>query len=158
MLSDEEYAQVQDSELCGAIKNILDEDDSFYRIDVVGNGTENKNNLNRIMDIRQDITSIYSSSYNACYQEFRKNIFQLNEPFRNHMMQSATDNPVFLQFMGIKYLAAKHAPAGYRLLEKGENFNLYENPSVAPVWYVTDQVMEEKEYVSDSKRNLRYLT
>lgn len=146
MLSDEEYAQVQDSELCGAIKNILDEDDSFYRMDVVGNGTENKNNLNRIMDIRQDITSIYSSSYNACYQEFRKNIFQLNEPFRNHMMQSATDNPVFLQFMGIKYLAAKHAPAGYRLLEKGENFNLYENPSVAPVWYVTDQVMEEKEY------------
>ncbi|MGN1140874.1 MAG: YfhO family protein [Oliverpabstia sp.] len=147
MLSDEEYAQVQDSELCGAIKNVLDKDDSLYRMDVVGNGTENKNNLNRIMDIRQDITSIYSSSYNACYQEFRKNTFQLNESFRNHMMQSATDNPIFLQFMGVKYLAARQAPAGYHLLEKGEDFNLYENPAVAPVWYVTDQVVGEKEYV-----------
>lgn len=146
MLSEKEYAQVQDSEVSDLLIKALDEDDSFYRMDVVGNGTENKNNLNRIMDIRQNITSVYSSSYNGCYQEFRKNIFQLNQPFRNHMMQSATDNPVFLQFMGVKYLAARQAPAGYCLLKKGEKFNLYVNQSASPVWYVTDQVMEEKEY------------
>lgn len=146
MLSEEEYAQVQDSEVSDLLLKALEEDDSFYRMDVVGNGTENKNNLNRIMDIRQNITSVYSSSYNGCYQEFRKNIFQLNQPFRNHMMQSATDHPVFLRFMGVKYLAARQAPAGYCLLEKGKKFNLYVNRSVAPVWYVTDQVMEEKEY------------
>lgn len=148
MISEEEYAKIRDTDLEDAVERILRKDASFYRMDVVGNGTENKNNMNRVLDIRQRITSLYSSAYNADYQKFRKDIFKLNEPFRNHLMQSATDNPCFLQFMGVKYLAAKRAPSGYNCLEKGENFNIYKNESAAPVMYVTNQVMKESEYLS----------
>lgn len=146
MLSTGEYAKIQDKELADAVEQIQNEDTSFYRMDVVGNGTENKNNLNRVFDIRQNITSIYSSAYNACYEQFRKDIFKINEPFRNHMMQSATDQPCFLQLMGVKYLAAKQAPDGYELLKTGKNFNIYKNESAAPIAYVTDQIMGENEY------------
>lgn len=146
MLSREEYKKIEDSGIADDAKQIFGEDNSFYRFDVVGNGTENKNNLNRIVDIRQDITSIYSSAYNADYQQFRKETFKLNEPFRNYMMQSATDHPVFLHLMGVKYIAAKKAPEGYRLLKEGDNFNIYINESAAPLAYVTNQVMGENEY------------
>lgn len=146
MISREDYEQIQDSELADSIRQVLEEDSSLYRLDVVGNGTENKNNLNRIFQIGQNITSVYSSAYNDDYRRFRNDIFKLNVPFRNYMMQSASDNPFFLRFMGVKYLAARRAPEGYRLLREGGNYNIYGSESAAPAVYVTDQVMGEQEY------------
>ncbi|NCC43645.1 MAG: hypothetical protein EOM18_08700 [Clostridia bacterium] len=87
ILSREEYESITDETKTQAISDILEEDPSLYRLDMVGDGAENKANINRIFDARQRITSVYSSVSNNDYNEFRKNIFRLNEPLRNNMMQ-----------------------------------------------------------------------
>ncbi len=143
MVPTEEYKNVVDIQKNNALKNILERDNSFYRMEVVSDGMTNHNNVNRLADIRQNITSMYSSCYNKEYWSFRKDTYALNEPFRNNMMQSATDNPCFLQFMGVKYLLHQGNAAGYK--PTGEN-NILTNPSAAPILYVTNQVISEKQY------------
>ena len=38
-------------------------------------------------------SSVYSSSYNSDYMTFRRKTFQLDETFRNYLMQGASANP-----------------------------------------------------------------
>jgi uncharacterized membrane protein YfhO len=141
-----EYDAITDETKAEAVTGILDGDNGLYRMDQVGNGSENKANINRIFDIRQNLTSVYSSASNQNYNNFRTGIFELNEPFRNNMMQSPTDNPCFLQFMGVKYLMGKSAPDGYQLYKEYENYNIYKNDSTAPLIYASSQVIGENEY------------
>lgn len=143
MISREEYQTVVDSSKIELIKKVLREDTSYYRMEEVSDGTTNHNNVNRIADIRQNITSMYSSCYNKEYWNFRNNTYALNEPFRNNMMQSVTDNPCFLQLMGVKYLLSEKEVAGY---ESVKNMQVLKNSSVAPILYVTNQIMGEEQY------------
>lgn len=83
--------------------------------------------------MEQYISSIYSSSYNAAYQKFRTETFLVEQPFRNILMQSVTENPIYQRLMGVKY----------RISETGE---VSENESVLPVIYATDRMLSEKEY------------
>ena len=145
MISGEKYqAMTEKNEADGSkIKASLEQDSSFYRMERYADGSSNHNNINRLEDIHQNITSLYSSCYNKDYMEFRRNTFALNEPFRNNMMQSVTNNPCFLQFMGVKYFLAKKQTAGYTTTEtKG----LWKNEMAAPVFYVTNQVIGEDAY------------
>lgn len=102
--------------------------------------------INRIEDSRQWITSMYSSVYNEEYYKFRRETYDINEHFRNNMMQAVSDNPLFLQLMGVKYVIGNHPLAGYELLEEGENGNLYVNSHAAPIGYVTNEVVSKKNY------------
>ena len=88
-----------------AVKEALKDDDGYYRTEQMGSDDENAADLNRIWDVDQNITSIYSSAYNPDYQTFRQKTFRLEEPFRNGMMQSVSKNPVFQRMMecGISY-------------------------------------------------------
>lgn len=145
MVSGEEYqAMMEKNKAEGKrIKNCLGQDSSFYRMERYEDGLTNHNNINRLEDIRQNITSLYSSCYNVDYMEFRRSTFALNEPFRNNMMQSVTNNPCFLQLMGVKYFLTEEQPAGYTAAEtKG----LWENEMTAPIFYVTSQVIGEDAY------------
>ena len=63
---------------------------------------ENAANLNRVWNTDQYISSIYSSSYNKAYQNFRKDTFGLEQPYRNFLMQSEESNPIYARFMGRK--------------------------------------------------------
>lgn len=146
MLSEERYEAVQAEKKSIYLEQIFEEDASLYRIDQLGTGQENHDNINRILDIRQNITSLYSSSYNTAYREFRNHTFGLNEPLRNDMMQAATDNPCFLTFMGVKYILAKNPVQGYSKIEGTDSWAIYCNPLAAPVLYATNQVIGESEY------------
>lgn len=148
MIPTEAYKETRERQEEPAVSRILEEDTDWYRFDQVGNGTENKEDINRISDIRQNITSLYSSGYNGIYQQFRNRIFQLNEPFRNNMMQSAADNPCFLQLMGVRYLRASKAPDGYAYYAACENSEnaIYKNENAAPVIYATDQIIGKTSY------------
>lgn len=139
MLTRETYDSLHDSRLEQQVSGILDADRDFYRLETCFDDQQNHNNINRLMDIGQNITSLYSSCYNQQYLTFRKNIFHINEPFRNNMMQSVTDNPCFTQFMGIKYRITdqKQADTGREVIR---------NDQAAPVWYVTDQVVSQEAY------------
>ncbi len=59
-----------------AVDKAITSDGGFYRVEQVGNEEKNAENLNCVWNSEQYITSLYSSSYNADYQNFRKNDFR----------------------------------------------------------------------------------
>ena len=129
-----------------AVKEALKDDDGYYRTEQVGSDDENAADLNRIWDVDQNITSIYSSAYNPDYQTFRQKTFGLEEPFRNGMMQSVSKNPVFQRMMGVRYIVSDSDVPGYTLVKKCGTTGIYQNKDAAPVMYATDHVMTEEEY------------
>lgn len=129
-----------------AVKEALKDDDGYYRTEQAGSDDENAADLNRIWDVDQNITSIYSSAYNPDYQTFRQKTFGLEEPFRNGMMQSVSKNPVFQRMMGVRYIVSDSDVPGYTLVKKCGTTGIYQNKDAAPVMYATDRVMTEGEY------------
>lgn len=129
------YKKITAQSTAETITDIQNEGEGLYRTEQYGSPDENAANLNRIHTDSQWITSIYSSLYNKYYMDFRVKTFGLNQPFRNCLMQSATANPVFLNFMGVKYIVDSDA-----------NTHITENP--APVFYATSQYMTEASYRS----------
>lgn len=149
MLDTTFYKQVTDSKIADAVQTATAEakkDGGFYRTVQLGNDDENAANLNRVWNTDQYISSIYSSSYNKAYQNFRKDTFGLEQPYRNFLMQSEESNPIYARFMGEKYIVTKAKMKGIRLLGVSGEWKIYENESAAPIIYGTSQVMSEKDY------------
>ena len=140
------YRDVTGEQNRQAVKEALKDDDGYYRTEQMGSDDENAANLNRIWDVDQNITSIYSSAYNPDYQTFRQKTFGLEEPFRNGMMQSVSKNPVFQRMMGVRYIVSDSDVPGYTLVKKCGTTGIYQNKDAAPVMYATDCVMTEEEY------------
>ena len=139
------YRDVTGEQNRQAVKEAL-KDDGYYRTEQKGSDDENAADLNRIWDVEQNITSIYSSAYNPDYHTFRQKTFGLEEPFRNGMMQSVSKNPVFQRMMGVRYIVSDSAVPGYTLVKKCGTTGIYQNKDAAPVMYATDRVMTEEEY------------
>lgn len=140
------YRDVVEEQNRQAVKETLKDDDGYYRTEQMGSDDENAADLNRIWDVDQNITSIYSSAYNPDYQTFRQKTFGLEEPFRNGMMQSVSKNPVFQRMMGVRYIVSDSDVPGYTLVKKCGTTGIYQNKDAAPVMYATDRVMTEEEY------------
>lgn len=140
------YWDVVEEQNRQAVKEALKDDDGYYRTEQMGSDDENAADLNRIWDVDQNITSIYSSAYNPDYQTFRQKTFGLEEPFRNGMMQSVSKNPVFQRMMGVRYIVSDSDVPGYTLVKKCGTTGIYQNKDAAPVMYATDRVMTEEEY------------
>ena len=140
------YRDVTGEQNRQAIKEALKDDAGYYRTEQMGSDDENAADLNRIWDVDQNITSIYSSAYNPDYQTFRQKTFRLEEPFRNGMMQSVSKNPVFQRMMGVRYIVSDSDVPGYTLVKKCGTTGIYQNKDAAPVMYATDRVMTEEEY------------
>lgn len=133
MLEPSFYRAVTDVSIQETIDELTEKEKGFYRMEQRGTTEQNAANLNRIWNMDQYISSIYSSSYNADYQEFRTENFLVEQPFRNVLMQSVTENPIYQRLMGVKY----------RISEHGE---IFENENVFPMIYVTNRMISEKEY------------
>lgn len=150
-LDREFYGKVTDERLESLIETAAGSEDGLYRTEQYGTAEENAANLNRVWDMGQYVSSVYSSLYNREYQKFRRD-FGAGEPYRNFLMQPVSENPVFQRFMGVKYLVAdKNFPGrfpGYGVTAAEGDRALYENPSVSPVAYATDKVMGEEAYES----------
>ena len=149
MLDTAFYEQVTDSQIGDAVQAATDEakkDGGFYRTVQLGSDDENAADLNRVWNIDQHISSIYSSSYNKAYQNFRKDTFGLEQPYRNFLMQSEEINPIYQSFMGEKYVVTKKELKGCKLLKKVGDWNIYENENAAPIIYGTSQLISEKDY------------
>lgn len=142
------YEKVTDEQIRSKVAEVLEKEDGFYRMEQTGNVEERAANLNRIWNMKQYVTSLYSSSYNGIYQKFRSDTFQLEEPYRNILMQPASENPIFQRFMGIRYLISDHPVIGYQKKQTSEakGQQIYENTEVSPVIYGTDQMMEKSDY------------
>ena len=138
LVQKEDYQEITDSAWQDAVRDALDGETGLYRTEQSGVAKKRKDNVNRIWDMRQWTTSVYSSAYNTEYQKFRKNIFQVEQPFRNGLMQPASANPLFQKFMGVKYVIGRS--------ENGENFTTEIQETAAPMIYGTSQVVSEKTY------------
>ena len=138
LVQKEDYQEITDSAWQDAVRDALDGETGLYRTEQSGVAKKRKDNVNRIRDMRQWTTSVYSSVYNTEYQNFRNNVFQVEQPFRNGLMQSASANPLFQKFMGVKYVIGRS--------EDGENFTTEVQEAAAPVIYGTSQILSEKTY------------
>ena len=145
-VSEHMYEKVTRKENEQAVKEVLNGDSGYYRMEQVGNEDENAADLNRIWNIGQNITSIYSSAYNLEYQMFRQKTFGIEEPFRNTLMQSVSKNLVFSRLMGVRYIISDFNVPGYTFVKKCGKNEIYRNKDAAPIMYATDKVMPEAEY------------
>lgn len=123
-------------------------DSGMYRIEEVGNSRFKAADLNRIRGRKQYLSSIYSSVYSTEYQNFRKDTFGVEQPFRNLMMQSVSENPEFRSLMGVRYILSEKNVPGYRKIMQDGKVAVYENKEVLPMAYVTDQTISDREYDS----------
>lgn len=123
-------------------------DSGMYRIEEVGNSRFKAADLNRIRGRKQYLSSIYSSAYSTEYQNFRKDTFGVEQPFRNLMMQSVSENPEFRFLMGVRYILSEKNVPGYRKIMQDGKVAVYENKEVLPMAYVTDQTISDREYDS----------
>ena len=143
------YEEITDGSIDKLIGEVTAKENGFYRTEQMGTATENAANLNRTHAMGQYVSSMYSSSYNADYMRFRKDVFGTEEPFRNFLMQSVIHNPVYQRFMGVKYIISREGIPGYEALpdKKTESgYQVYVNGHVSPMAYTTDRIMSEDAY------------
>lgn len=138
LVQKEDYREITNSGWGEKIATVLESEQGLYRTEQTGVSKKKKDNVNRIWNMRQWITSVYSSAYDQNYQNFRTDTFQVEQPFRNGLMQSVSANPLFQKFMGVKYVIGRS--------EDGENFTTDVQEHVAPVIYGTNQMISEKTY------------
>lgn len=141
LVSVDVYRELYDPDIHTAMQEVNSADPSFYRMDSFLN---KDTSMNQIDAGGQYLTSFYSSAFQKDYLDFRCNVFQLERPYRNYMMQPASQNPLFLTFMGVKYVRSDYAPAGYDLFVKKDEVKIYRNNNVFPLGYVTNDLTSEK--------------
>lgn len=145
LVTTEQMQQINDASLSDAMEEILAEDQSIYRIESRDADQNNGPNVNRVMAVGQNLTTGYSSVSNTEYMNFRSAI-GLPQATRNKLIQSATDNPVFLRFMGVKYLVGSTDTVGYEMVKDNGANSVYENTKTAPFCYVTNQTISTKSW------------
>lgn len=140
------YEEATNKQIGTEMEELTEKENGFYRMEQSGTTSENATNLNRIWNMQQYVSSIYSSSYNAAYQKFRTETFLVEQPFRNVLMQSVTENPIYQKLMGVKYILSKQEITGYQQEKKVGDVTVYKNEEVLPIAYVTNQMISEKAY------------
>ena len=130
--------EFQDSDLKEAMQQIRKEDTGLYRMEVRGTRAQEKAADNQSLVSGQNVTTVYSSISNTDYETFREEVLHLNRPARNTLMQESSDNPIFLDLMGVKYLLVREdsgevAPEGYEKIGEKGNIDIYKNESTTPV-------------------------
>lgn len=155
--SREFYSEVTDEQIEKAVQEVLSQEEGFYRMEQYGTYTRNMANVNRIWDMGQYISSVYSSSYNDEYKDFCTGTFGIEEPTRNFLIQQVSQNPAFQKLMGVKYLVtvrggiseqqtARLATSGYELCYEEGGVSVYRNDAVNPVCYMADRTIAQAEY------------
>lgn len=131
-----EYAGYDQQMMKEEIRYVLEKDSEFYRF----NNLENRHNtINQIYGDHYYQTSIYSSLENSYYQNFVLHTMKLERPLENYFMLANTTNPVFLNYMNVKYLYTKNSvPIGYIPVD-GTN-NVYQNENTYPLAYGTNRL------------------
>lgn len=141
-----------------AAETILSEESYAVRMEVRGDREYEKANQNRILTAGQNLTTCYSSVENPWYTRFRQ-VIGLEKSTRNRLMLDAQRNPLFLRFMGVKYLIGGDCPEGWtevplsgdaenqkEKVSAGSQPRVYRQEKAAPLFYLTDQTMGEKAF------------
>lgn len=145
-MDEKELSLEEDQEVAQLMTQIKEKDRADYRMEYYDTVTANTRNLNRIFVAQQKMTSVYSSTYNASYDEFREKIFHVEKANRNTLMEGLTENPIFRNVMGVRYLVSKKPVPGYKKVLSGKNMDVYQNPNAFDMAYGTSDTVSDQAY------------
>ena len=144
LISVADFKKENDPIITEIMKDISNEDRGIYRTAI--NLKASNEIVNKIYHINQNITTLYSSTYNTLYSDFFYD-FNNNRASRNMFITSEFGNSLFESYMGVKYLITdKKAPLGYKVWKKYGDYTVYINENTLPLGYVTDRVMSYDDY------------
>lgn len=125
------------------IKNTISKDE-LYR---TNSSLLGQDYINRVGNINEYKTTLYSSTHNKNYQDFYNKIFHNSLLYRNKFMLTSSNNVLFQIFMGEKYLITnKHYKRIYKKINQVDYTNIYKNNYVLPIGYATDKVINNKDF------------
>ena len=124
------------------VRQVLDNDNSFYRM---SDQSVKLDKSNKIYDIDYYTGSIYSSLSNSYYKDFYNNLINNEFIYRSYGMLTGNNNIFYNFYMGNKYLLnSSNNMLGYKKIANG----IYRNSDVLPIGYSTSKIMSLDEYNS----------
>lgn len=145
-ISDNFVKQSQISDLNEpVIKELLNKlPNDNYRVAIMDNILAN---VNRIYNINQNISSIYSSTANKHYAKLVRDIFQNEIINKDKATYTQTSNILFNIYTGTKYIITSNQNyLGYETIINNGDLHLLENKEVLPTIYYSKLLMSEKEF------------
>lgn len=119
-------------------------DDSIYR---TGNLIDSSLNVNNIYNINYNSTNLYSSVFNKKYNRFYFDVFNNPITYRNRSITSFSDNLLFNNYMGVKYIVSNYElGSDYTLIQKQDNSKLYLSNNSYPIGYITTETTNIEDY------------
>ena len=136
------YDTLDYEETSSKVKQVLDNDNSFYRM---SDQSVKLDKSNYIYDVDYYTGSIYSSLSNSYYKDFYNNLINNEFIYRSYGMLTGNNNIFYNFYMGNKYLLnSSNNMLGYERVSDG----IYRNEDVLPIGYSTSKIMSLDEYKS----------
>lgn len=136
----EYYDTLDYRETNNMVRQVLDKDNSFYRM---SDQSVKLNKANYIYNIDYYTGSIYSSLSNSYYKNFYNNLINNEFIYRSYGMLTGNNNIFYNFYMGNKYLLnSSNGMIGYDEISDG----IYRNEDVLPTGYSTSKIMSLDEY------------
>lgn len=140
----QEYSNIYNQDKFSLIKQILNEDSGFYRMNDL---TSVNNTQNLVYHPRYNQTSMYTSTFNSYYYKFYQNIFKNPASTTIPLVLNSSYNIYFQNFMNVKYIVAKDKTiAGYTKIDRKGEFVLYKNDNTMPIGYATNKTLSRSEF------------
>ena len=148
LINKEHYDNVNNNNISRECNDLLSNNKYGYRMekDYFYKYNSNSADLNRIDSTNEYVTSFYSSTYNKDYYDFRNNIFNVEDSFRNYLMGGVSENPIFLKLMGVKYTVSNKNLKGRKVIKEINNKKIYDNENVCSLGYGNMNIISENEY------------
>ncbi len=126
------------------INDITETDKSYYRI---SNLVFKIKGINKVTNIREYKTTMYSSGYNGDYKKFYFDVFNNSVEHRNLLMISEVNSLLFQSFSGEKYIVSKDN-LDLEFVEEKNNVKLYKNNYALPIGYAMKNTISNKVFNS----------
>lgn len=127
------------------INKITKKDNSFYRINT---NNLKKDNINKVTNIHEYKTTIYSSTSNQNYIASYNSILKNPQPYRNKFMIAPSTNLLSQIYLNEKYIITKEELSLFELIEEKNNIKLYKNNYVLPLGYASNQIISTNQFQS----------
>lgn len=103
--------------------------------------------VNQTYDLNYSRASGYTSTYNSLYNQFLFDTLGLNVSINNRVSQLDDNNVFYLQMMSVNTLLTQNKiPVGYNLIDQEKGYKLYQNVSVMPLAYASNNLMSRDEF------------
>lgn len=126
------------------IKEITKKDNTFYRINT---NILKETNINKVTNIKEYKTTIYSSTSNQYYLNSYNKILKNPIPNRNKFMISPSTNLISNTLLNEKYIITKNnLSPNLNLIKEQNNVKLYKNDTALPLGYATNKIISNNQY------------